>query len=148
MCGNCCPIDHSATRLKRMMKMARISTQFSCRLDVIDDKFLGIYFLLVLGLAAEVGLAPDNVPIFCRGDSLTRLLRDNQVEKSLIDFFLHYSVEDTNLICIASVRLPLVYTCGLSVLFRKFLCTWPLSNQFFPAPHDIVDLSESGQGCL
>ena len=79
--------------------------------------FLRIYFLLVLGLDSEVGLAPDDVPISCSGDSLMRLLRDNQVEKSLIHFFLHYSVEDTDLICIASVRLSLVYTCGLPVLF-------------------------------
>ena len=78
-----------------------------------------------------------------------RLLRDGQVENSLTHYFLNYSVEDNNLICIASVRFSSVCTCGFPVrFFRPFLCTWPLSNQFFPAPHDIVDLSESGQGRL
>ena len=48
-----------------------------------------------------------------------RLLRDNQVENSLNHFFLNYSVEDNNLICIASVRFSSVYTCGLPVPFSS-----------------------------
>ena len=50
------PIDHSATMLKKMMKMARISTQFSCRLEVVDVKFLRTCLFLVLGLDQEVTL--------------------------------------------------------------------------------------------
>ena len=129
------------------MNMARVSPNFLVHPRSLTNGFLRIYFLLVLGLDSEVGLAPDNVPILCRGDSLMRLLRDSQVENSLIHYFLNYSVEDNNLICIASVRFPSVYTCGFPMFFVHFFALG-LSNQFFPAPHDIVDLSESGQGCL
>ena len=51
------PIDHCATMFKKMMKMAENSTQFSCRLEVLDDKFLRIDRFLVFGLYPEVGLA-------------------------------------------------------------------------------------------
>ena len=104
-CSNFSPIYHSAIRLKKMKKMARISTQFSCRLEVLDDKFLTICFLLLLGHDPEVGWAPDNLPIFCTGGSFMRLLRGNHVEKPLVHFFLNYSVTYSNLICIAYIRL-------------------------------------------
>ena len=147
-CGKISPIDHSATRLQKLMKVSRISTQFSCPIEVFDDQFLRLYFLLVLGLDPAVGLAPGDLPIFWTGDSLMRLLCDNQVEKPLVHCSLNYPVVGTSLICIANIRLSSVYPCGLLVLFRPFLCTWSLSNQFFSAILGILDLSRTDQGCL
>ena len=61
-----------------------------------------------------------------------RLLRESQVENSLIHYFLNFSVEDNNLICIASVRFSSVYTCGFPVLFFVHFCALGLcpTNSF------------------
>ena len=72
------PIDHSATSLKKKKHVSRISTKFSCRLELLGSRFLRIYCFLVLGLDLAVGLVPDNLPNFCTGDFSIQLLRDNQ----------------------------------------------------------------------
>ena len=55
--------------LKKMMKMANMSTQFSCRLEVLDDRYLRICLLLVVDLDLEVELALDNLLIAGTGGS-------------------------------------------------------------------------------
>ena len=45
--------------------MANMSTQFSCRLEVLDEKYLRICLLLVVDLDLEVELALDNL-LNCR----------------------------------------------------------------------------------
>ena len=69
--------------LKKMMKMASISTEFSCRLEVLDDKFLKTCLLLVLGLDLGVELALENLLIFGTDDSLGRRRHGNQVEGAI-----------------------------------------------------------------
>ena len=61
------------------MKVSKITTQFSSRLELLDGKFLRIGSLVVLGLDLVVGLAPDNLPDVCAGDFSMRLLHDDQV---------------------------------------------------------------------
>ena len=85
------------------MKMANMSTQFSCRLEVLDDRYLRISLLLVVDLDLEVELALDNLLIAGAGDSLGRGLRGNLVEKPMAHCFLNCSVSDPNLICIVHV---------------------------------------------
>ena len=81
-------IDHFATSLQKKMKVSRISTQFSCRLDLLDSMILRIYCLLELGLDLVVGLVFDNLQNFCASDFSMRLLRDNQVEWPSEQYFL------------------------------------------------------------
>ena len=116
------PIDHFATSLKKKMHVSRISTKFSCRLELLGSRFLRIYCFLVLGLDLAVGLVPDNLPNFCTCDFSMRLVRDNQVEWPSEHYFLICQIEDTNLMNIADTRTSSSCKCDLLVPICQF-CT-------------------------
>ena len=137
-------MDQSAKSLKKM-KVSKITTQFSSRLELLDGKFLRIGSLVVLGLDLVVGLAPDNLPDVCAGDYSMRLLHDDQ---SSVHNFLKCEVEDTNLICIADTQPSSTFKCDLPVQICPFPHTGPRCIQFFPASHCTVDHSRTGQECL
>ena len=105
------------------MKTCKIPTKFSDQFVALDDKFLRMCFLLVVGLDAVEGSDSDNLLNFCTCDFSMRLRLANQVEMPSVHCFLDHSIVHSNLICIA--RPPLSSPCknDLIQLCRPFLYT-------------------------
>ena len=103
--------------------MSRISTQFSCRLELLDGMFLRTWCLHVLDLDLVVGLLFDKLRNISTSDFSMRLQRDNQIEWSSELYFRNCSVEDTNLMNIVDTRTSSTCKCNVLVPICPFLHT-------------------------
>ena len=77
-------IYHSATRLTKTTNLAKFSTWFLDQLGDLDDMFLRICILFVVGLDTAVGSAFGNLLIACTSDFSMRLRLCNHLKEPLV----------------------------------------------------------------